>query len=68
MRYPTDGLSSSSAYFFGAGAAFGDFAADDREEDCREALLDAPADARSDFVVLLAMISTVFPGTDKTPQ
>jgi hypothetical protein len=56
MRRPTDGLSSSSTYFFGAGADFCDLDDEDREVDCRGALLEEPADARSDFVVLLAMV------------
>ncbi|BDZ38559.1 hypothetical protein GCM10025863_11730 [Microbacterium suwonense] len=51
MRAASGGLSASSTYFFGAGAAF----APDREEVCRFDRDAGVAEARSDFVVLLAM-------------
>lgn len=64
MRTATGGLSASSTYFFGAGAAF----ALERGAACRFGRDEGAPDARSDFVVLLAMPSTVRPSTDIRPQ
>lgn len=65
MRTASGGLSTSSTYFFGVGAAF----AVDRGVVCRFGRDDeAPPDARSDLVVLLAMGSRLRPSADIGPQ